>query len=136
MMRVLKPLQDKATTGAGKRLVLPEPRRVRLLIRGEGSVSAGAVTIECYPESTARGTQASPLFEIASVLVRFDHLTSNLVNANHKLSEKPKSHLAATALACDGRRDVDSVCSAFNGAMNRGDGLLGPASGQSIELFH
>ena len=51
MMRVLKPLQDKATTGAGKRLVLPEPRRVRFLIRGEGSVSAGAVTIECCPES-------------------------------------------------------------------------------------
>jgi hypothetical protein len=31
MMRVLKPLQDKATTGAGKSLVLPEPRRVRFL---------------------------------------------------------------------------------------------------------
>jgi hypothetical protein len=55
MMRVLKPLQDKATTGAGKRLVLPEPHRVRFLIRGEGSVSAGAVTIECCPESTKAG---------------------------------------------------------------------------------
>ena len=55
MMRVLKPLQDKATTGAGKRLVLPEPRRVRFLIRGEESVSAGAVTIECCPESTKAG---------------------------------------------------------------------------------
>src|SRR5262245_1338614 len=55
MMRVLEPLQDRATTGAGKRLVLPEPRRVRLLIRGEGSVSAGAVTIECCPESTKAG---------------------------------------------------------------------------------
>ena len=55
MMRILKPLQDKATTGAGKRLVLPEPRRVRFLIRGEGSVSAGAVTIECCPESTKAG---------------------------------------------------------------------------------
>jgi hypothetical protein len=55
MMRVLKPLQDKATTGAGKRLVLPEPRRVRFLIRGEGSVSAGAVTTECCPESTKAG---------------------------------------------------------------------------------
>jgi hypothetical protein len=28
MMRVLKPLQDKATNGAGKSLVLPEPRRL------------------------------------------------------------------------------------------------------------
>src|SRR5437667_10324924 len=55
MMRVLKPLQDKATTGAGKRLVLPESRRVRFLIRGEGPVSAGAVTIECCPESTKAG---------------------------------------------------------------------------------
>jgi hypothetical protein len=55
MMRVLKPLQDKATTGAGKRLVLPEPRRIRFLIRGEGPVSAGAVTIECCPESTKAG---------------------------------------------------------------------------------
>ena len=55
MMRVLKPLQDKATTGAGKRLVLPEPRKVRFLIRGEGSVSAGAVTIECCPESSKAG---------------------------------------------------------------------------------
>src|SRR5215831_4947628 len=55
MMRVLTPLQDRATTGAGKRLVLPQPRRVRFLIRGEGSVSAGAVTIECCPESTKAG---------------------------------------------------------------------------------
>jgi len=55
MMRVLKPLQDKATTGAGKKLVLPEPRRVRFLIRGEGPVSSGAVTIECCRESTKAG---------------------------------------------------------------------------------
>ena len=55
MMRVLKPLQERATIGAGKRLVLPEPRRVRFLIRGEGRVSAGAVTIECCPESTKAG---------------------------------------------------------------------------------
>jgi hypothetical protein len=55
MMRVLKPLQDKATIGAGKSLVLPEARRVRFLIRGEGPVSAGVVTIECCPESTKTG---------------------------------------------------------------------------------
>jgi hypothetical protein len=74
-----------------------------------------------------------PFFEIARVLVRLDQLTSRIVNANHKLSEKPKSHLAATAVGCDG---VDSVCSVFNGAMNRGDGLVGPPSCQSIELFY
>src|SRR5204862_7370343 len=55
MMRVLKPLQDKATSGAGKKLVLPEPRRVRFLIRGEEPVSAGEVTIECCPDSTKGG---------------------------------------------------------------------------------
>jgi hypothetical protein len=76
------------------------------------------------------------LFEIARVLVRCNHAASFIVNADHKLSEKPKSHLAATAVGCDGPRGVDSVCSVFNGAMNRGDGLLGPASRQSIELFY
>jgi hypothetical protein len=76
------------------------------------------------------------LCEIARVLVRFDHVSRFIVNADHKLSEKPKSHLAATAVGCDGPRGVDSVCSLFKGAMNRGDGLLGPASRQSIELFH
>src|SRR6058998_2000587 len=55
MMRVLKRLQDKVTSGAGKKLVLPEPRRISFLIRGEGRVSAGAVTIECCPESTKAG---------------------------------------------------------------------------------
>src|SRR5438094_8155778 len=55
MMRVLKPLQDKATTGAGIGLLLPGSRRFRFLIGGEGSVSAGAVTIECCPESTKAG---------------------------------------------------------------------------------
>src|SRR5262245_44392722 len=55
MMRVLKPLQERAAIGPGKRLVVPEPRRVRFLIRGEGPVSAGAVTIECCPESTKAG---------------------------------------------------------------------------------
>ena len=70
MMRVLKPLQDKATTGAGKRLVLPEPRRVRFLIRGEGSVSAGAVTIECCPESTKAGKF---WMELATIAVPADN---------------------------------------------------------------
>ena len=79
---------------------------------------------------------ASWLFELTRVLVRFDHVARFIVNPNHKLSEKPKSHLAATAVGCDGPRGVDSVCSLFNRAMNRGDGLLGPASRQSIELFH
>ena len=70
MMRVLNPLQDKATTGAGKRLVLPEPRRIRFLIRGEGPVSAGAVTIECCPESTKAGKF---WMELATIAVPADN---------------------------------------------------------------
>src|SRR4029434_9399329 len=46
MMRVLKPLQDKATTGAGKRLVLPEPRRVRFLRWEERSLAPESVLID------------------------------------------------------------------------------------------
>ena len=38
---------------------------------------------------------ASWLFELTRVLVRFDHVARFIVNPNHKLSEKPKSHLAA-----------------------------------------
>ena len=70
-MRVLTPLQDKATTGAGKRLVLPEPRRVMVLIRGEGPASAGAVTIECCPESTKPGKF---WMELATISVPADGL--------------------------------------------------------------
>jgi hypothetical protein len=44
MMRVLKALQDKATTGEGKRLVLPEPRRIRFLSRAEGHEIAGELS--------------------------------------------------------------------------------------------
>ena len=69
-MRVLKPLQDRAITGAGKRLVLPEPRRVRFLIRGEGPVSTGAITIECCPESTKAGKF---WMELATVRVPADN---------------------------------------------------------------
>ena len=66
------------------------------------------------------------LFEIARVLVHLDHVARLVVNSNHKLSEKPKSPLAATAVGCDGPRYVDSVYSAFNGAMNRGEDSSDP----------
>jgi hypothetical protein len=32
--------------------------------------------------------KASPLFEIARVLVRFDHVASAIVNADHSISER------------------------------------------------
>jgi hypothetical protein len=35
--------------------------------------------------------------------MRLDHVANLIVNANLKLSEKPKSDLAATAVGCDDR---------------------------------
>src|SRR5438105_8804874 len=41
--------QNAATNGEGLTQFLPEPRTVRFRVTGNGSVSAGAVTIECCP---------------------------------------------------------------------------------------
>src|SRR5438445_6456695 len=41
--------QNAATTGDGLAQFLLEPRTVRFSVTGNGSVSAGAVTIECGP---------------------------------------------------------------------------------------
>src|SRR5207245_9339231 len=41
--------QNAATTGDGLTQFLLEPRTVRFSVTGNGSVSAGAVTIECGP---------------------------------------------------------------------------------------
>jgi hypothetical protein len=59
------------------------------------------------------------------VVWAFKHIVSGnwhpLTIISHMLDcvGKPKSHLVATAVG----RDVDSVCSVFNGGMNRGDGV-------------
>ena len=46
----LKPLQNEATNGVGKTLIVPEPERiVRFLIRGKGPPTGGAITFECCP---------------------------------------------------------------------------------------
>ena len=45
-------LQAFATTGNGETLVLREPRLVTFKITGNGSVTAGAITIECCPRNT------------------------------------------------------------------------------------
>jgi hypothetical protein len=45
-------LQVNATTGNGESLVLPEPRLVTFKITGNGTVTAGAVTLECCPQTT------------------------------------------------------------------------------------
>jgi len=45
-------LQVNATTGNGvTTLVLPEPRLVTFKITGNGSVTGGAITIECCPQN-------------------------------------------------------------------------------------
>src|SRR6266480_5616495 len=44
--------QNAATNGEGLTQFLPEPRTVRFRVTGNGSVSAGAVTIECCPSMT------------------------------------------------------------------------------------
>jgi hypothetical protein len=46
-------LEVNATTGNGvTTLVLPEPRLVTFKITGNGSVTAGEITIECCPQNT------------------------------------------------------------------------------------
>src|SRR6266550_7079862 len=44
--------QNAATTGEGLTQFLPQPRTVTFRVTGNGSVSAGAVTIECCPSMT------------------------------------------------------------------------------------
>jgi len=45
--------QNAATTGDGLTQFLLEPRTVRFSVTGNGSVTGGAVTIECCPSMTA-----------------------------------------------------------------------------------
>jgi hypothetical protein len=46
----LDPLQNDATSGAGKTLIVPEPERiVRFLIRSKGPPTGGEIQIECCP---------------------------------------------------------------------------------------
>ena len=45
--------QNAAITGEGLTQFLPEPRNVVFSVTGNGSVTAGAVTIECCPSMTA-----------------------------------------------------------------------------------
>jgi hypothetical protein len=46
----LDPLQNDATSGVGKTLIVPEPTRtVRFLIRSKGPPTGGQIQIECCP---------------------------------------------------------------------------------------
>src|SRR5947208_15755969 len=53
--------QNAATNGDGLTQFLPEPKTVRFRVTGNGSVSAGAVTIACCPGNapmTPRGSSS------------------------------------------------------------------------------
>jgi hypothetical protein len=41
--------------------------------------------IQKFPEVRSDASKASPLFELARVLVRFDHIACRIVNANHSI---------------------------------------------------
>ena len=46
----LEPLQNDATSGVGKTLIVPDPERiVRFFIRSKGPPAGGEITIECSP---------------------------------------------------------------------------------------
>jgi hypothetical protein len=49
----LDPLQNEATSGDGRTLIVPDPARmVRFLIRSKGTPMGGEVTFECCPMDT------------------------------------------------------------------------------------
>jgi hypothetical protein len=49
----LEPLQNDATSGAGRTLTVPDPTRiVRFLIRSKGPATGGEITFECCPMDT------------------------------------------------------------------------------------
>src|SRR5437588_566236 len=52
IVSVTMAFQNAATTGDGLTQFLLEPRTVTFRVTGNGSVSAGAVTIECCPSMT------------------------------------------------------------------------------------
>jgi hypothetical protein len=71
-------LQVNATSGDGFNLSLPDPRLVTFRVTGNGSVSGGAVTIECCPQAA---TAAALLLLPASQLT-WTALTTIAVPAN------------------------------------------------------
>src|SRR2546430_6792797 len=72
--------QNAATNGEGLTQFLPEPRTVRFRVTGNGSVTAGAVTIECCPSMTA--TSLPPSAGGSSSGTTWTSLTTITVPAN------------------------------------------------------
>jgi hypothetical protein len=61
IQNVTTALQVNATTGNGETLVLRNPRSVTFRIMANGSVTAGAITIECCPQAAPDpGTGSGP----------------------------------------------------------------------------
>jgi hypothetical protein len=57
-------LQVNATSGDGFNLSLPEARLVTFRVTGNGSISGGAVTIECCPSSAAAAPPLLPASQL------------------------------------------------------------------------
>jgi hypothetical protein len=56
----LEPLQNEATSGAGKTLTVPDPERmVRFIIRRKGTSMGGEITFECCPMDTGQAPKVS-----------------------------------------------------------------------------
>ena len=52
MVAQLEPLQNEATSGAGRTLTVPDPARmVRFIIRSQGPTTGGEIQFECCPMS-------------------------------------------------------------------------------------
>jgi hypothetical protein len=73
-------LQVNATNGDGFSVFLPESRFVTFRITGNGSVNAGAVTIECCPQNAA--TAAALLLLLPASQAAWTALTTIAVPAN------------------------------------------------------
>ena len=72
------PTKDLATTSRASSKLPRVSRRPESPLAIRASVIARA-----YQKKTVGTMATSPLFEIARVLVRFDHIASAIVNANH-----------------------------------------------------
>src|SRR5438874_3776588 len=74
--------QNAATNGEGLTQFLPEPRTVRFRVTGNGSVSAGAVTIECCPSMTPTPLPGSGSGSGSGSGTTWTFLTTITVSAN------------------------------------------------------
>ena len=65
----LGPLQNEATSGAGRTLTVPDPARiVRFIIRCKGTPMAGQITFECCPMGAAPHLSSGMVWRVMKTL--------------------------------------------------------------------